>query len=218
MAYLTIASSGPTKPLPPGKTLVLLSGAVSENSEITFQLDADTVLFSLWVGDLTGTLTVRAYTAAKAGEEIQVAEFPVLTTETGELLLRKAAVAMSTVVVRIDVTGSATIDLRAKGLGTGDASVKIQGASVWSVSKTTATTVASELVPATLTDRAGLVIKNFGANFLFVAETEAKATTAIGYPIGPGESLAFDLQAGQAIWGVSDVGSLDIRCAQAGES
>lgn len=220
---LILAPQGTSSPLPPGKVLPLIRRSVAEEGswEIKFQLDADTVLISLWVGELqSGTFDVSIYTSTgnSSGEEALIASFPQLTTTTSDLLLRKAAVALSTVIVRIIATGPAVFDVRAKGLGTGDSSVKIQGASVWSVGQVTVGIVPMEIVPATLTDRSGLVIKNFSSNFLYVAETSAKANSTVGYPLGAGESLAFDLQAGQSIWGVANAGTVDVRSAQSGDA
>lgn len=220
---LHIKPAGSSTPLPPGKVLPLLRQDVAEAGswQITFQLDADTVLFSLWLGELqSGTFDVSVFTATKpdSGEETLIASFPQLTVASTDLLLRKAATALSTVIVRITATGPATFDIRAKGLGTGDASVRIEGAAVWSVGQVTVGTTPQIVVPASLADRSGLVIKNFSTNFLYVAELAAKATTALGYPLGAGESLAFDLQAGQEIWGVANTGTVDVRSAQAGEA
>lgn len=221
MAYSLVRPQGATTPLPPGKTLVLMRQMEPQAGswEIPFILDSDTVLFSLWVGSIVGTLNVTVYTSTGVpGEEVKIAEFPEISSQSSDLLLRKAAVAMSSVIVRIDATGPTQFDIRAKGLGTGDASVRIQGASVWSVGQISVGSTPQIIVPATMTDRSGLVIKNFSSAFLYVAESAAKANSAVGYPIGAGESLAFDLQAGQEIYGVAGSGTIDVRSAQAGEA
>lgn len=214
--------AGSPFPLPAGKTAPLLRKDVAETGswEIRFQLDAETILISLWVGSLSsGSFDVSVYTATgpDSGEEALIMAFPSLIGPSGELLLRKAAVSLSTVIVRITATGPATFDIRAKGLSSGAASTRIEGAATWTVGQVSVTTVPAEIVPASLVDRSGLVIKNFSTNFLYIAENAAKATSVIGYPLGAGESLAFDLQAGQSIWGAAGAGTIDVRSSQLGE-
>lgn len=211
-----------TTPLPPGKVIPLIRRDSPEmgDYEITFQLDAETVLISLWVGSLaSGSFNVTVYTSTKpgSGEEVEIISFPTVVGPTGELLLRKAAVALSTVIVRVSSTGLAVFDIRAKGLSAGQSSVKIEGAANWTVGQVSVSTAPAEIVPASLVDRSALVIKNFSTNFLYIAENAAKANSTIGYPLGAGESLAFDLQAGQAIWGAAGAGTIDVRSSQLGE-
>jgi hypothetical protein len=209
-----------TAPLPAGKTTTIIHGALAagETRTVNFTLDCDSVLIALYVDALaSGTMDLTVYTQTEDGHETAIISFPTVTGPTAELLMRKAAVAMSVIKVVCVTTGAATVDIRAKGLTAGETSVKILGSADWSVSTASITTVASQVVPSGLSDRNGLVIKNFNSTgILYVAETSGKATSAAGYPIGPGESLAFDLVAGQEIWGVASSGTIDVRLAEAG--
>jgi hypothetical protein len=211
-----------TIPLPVGKTTPLLrvdQPTVGE-WDIKFTLDADSVLLSLYVGSLaSGSLTVTAYAVADEGKEVEIVTFPTITGPTANLLLRKAAVSLSIVRVHVASTGLATLDLRARGISAGETSVKIVGASELVTSQLTVGTSPVSLLASALTDRLGVVIRNWSTtDTVYVAETPLKATPGLGYPLGPGESLGLDLQAGQEVYGVADPTSADIRVMQAGAS
>lgn len=210
-----------TTPLPAGKVTTLLRGPMAAGTaEITFTLDCDSVLLSLYVGSITsGTITVNAYTQVEEGKETLILSFPVISAPTADLLLQKAAIAMGRVRVEVIATDACDIDVRAKGITAGETSVRIQGANNWQVSQIDIPSTPTLLIPTSLVDRSGLVFKNnSNTNVLYVAETSLKATTSIGYPIGPRESLAFDLAAGDEIWAVSDGADIDVRIAEAGGS
>lgn len=209
-----------TIPLPQGKTSPLLRVETPTTStwEITFSLDADSVLFSLYVGSLSsGSLSVTAYTVADVGQEIQIVSFPTITGPTANLLLRKAAVSLSNVRVSVVSTGPVTLDLRARGISSGETSVKIDSAGSITTNQLTVGTTPLSLFASALTDRNGVVIRNWGNVTLYIAETSAKATPALGYPIGGQESLGIDIQAGQVIYGAVASGSTDVRTMEAGE-
>lgn len=211
-----------TIPLPAGKTtpLLRLEDAVTGEWDIRFTLDADSVLLSLFVTSLSsGNLTVTAYAVADEGKEVEIITFPTITGPTTNLLLRKAAVSLSIVRVRVTSTGPVALDLRARGISAGETSVKIVGASELATSQLTVGTTPTSLLASVLTDRLGVVIRNWSTtDTLYVAETALKATPGLGYPIGPGESLGLDLQAGQEVYGAADPSSVDIRVMQAGVS
>jgi hypothetical protein len=87
----------------------------------------------------------------------------------------------------------------------------------WEVSQADVTTTAGVLIPASLEDRAGLLIKNWSVtSTIFIAEILASATTAIGYPLGPKDAIAMDVAAGSAVYAVSDAGTADIRIVESG--
>jgi hypothetical protein len=188
--------------------------------EVTFSLDADTVLLSLFVSSLSsGSLSIVAYTFTEEGKETSIISFPPITGPTSELLLRKAAATMSNIRVLVTATGPAVFDLRARGLSSGETSVKILGAAEVTTSQLTVGLTPTALLPATLTDRLGVVIRNWSStDTLFVAESVPKTTTSLGYPLAPGESMGIDLQAGQTLFGVANPSSVDVRIMQAGES
>ena len=203
-----------------GKEIQLLdtttAGAGSE--EITFSIDAESVLLSLYVGSVAGDLAVTAYTVGLDGQEIEIISFPTVSAPTAELLLRKAASTLQKVKVTCTYSGVASFNLRARGVAAGASSVKIEGAASFQVSQNSITTSAEALVPAALVDRSGILIINVNSSgTLWVAETLVKATAAAGAPVYPnGGSMAIDLAAGQALYGVASSGSIDVRIVELG--
>lgn len=208
-------------PISPGKTVTVIreTALPAGTHNRLFAIDSDSILLSLWVGDLaSGTVTVRCFTQADEGQEKEIITFPVLSAPSTELLLQKAALALAVIRVEVVCTEQISIDLRAKGIGLGESTVKIQGADAWQVSQTNITTVPAQVIPTSLTARSGLVIKNNSTATLYLAEVAVKATPSVGYPLGAGESLAFDLIAGQEVWGVASAGTIDVRIAESGGS
>jgi hypothetical protein len=208
-----------TSPLPVGKTLPLLKveTPTTETWDVWFNLDSDSVLLSLFVDSLSsGALTVTAYAVAEEGKEAPIITFPSITAPTSSLLLKKAAVALGTVRVAVVTTGPVTLDLRARGISLGETTVRIEAAEDLIASKTIIGTSPSSIIPISLTDRNGLVFRNWGANTLYIAETALKANSSDGYPIGAGESLGIDVAAGQTIFGSTSVGTTDVRILEAG--
>jgi hypothetical protein len=185
---------------------------------IVFTSDSDALLFTLWVDSVSaGTFTVEIYTFTEDGKEVLILSFPAITGPTTELLLRKTAVSLSNIRVEVtQSTGTASFEVRARGLTAGEASSKISGQTEWSVTQAAVSTVVSSLVPISLTDRNGLVLKNAGSNTVWIGEVAATAVSAVGWPLSPGESLAMDLKAGQSVWASTSVGTSDMRIAQAG--
>jgi hypothetical protein len=121
--------------------------------------------------------------------------------------------------VVVTATGLATFDLRAKAISAGESSVKIVGAADLITDQLTVGNTPTSLIATSLTDRLGLVIRNWSStDTLYIGETALKATTSAGYPIAPGESLGIDIQAGQSLFGTADPTSVDLRIMQAGES
>jgi hypothetical protein len=208
-----------TIPLPEGKTTPLLVVNPAEQGTwiVEFSLDADSVLLSLFVDSITsGSLSVEAFAVADEGKEVSIIEFPTITGPTTNLLLRKAAVALSRIKVVVTSTGPASFDLRARGIGAGESTVRIVGASDLVTSTATVTTTPTSILPVTLTDRLGVVLRNWTGNVIYLAETAAKANPTQGYPIGIGESLGLDIQAGQEVWAATASGSSDVRIMEAG--
>jgi hypothetical protein len=209
-------------PLPVGKTTPLVRQETAADGvwEATLTIDSDSVLLSLFVSSLaSGNLDVVAYTFAEAGKEAEIITFPTIVAPTSELLLRKAAATLSNIRVVVTATGLATFDLRAKAISAGESSVKIVGAADLITDQLTVGNTPTSLIATSLTDRLGLVIRNWSStDTLYIGETALKATTSAGYPIAPGESLGIDIQAGQSLFGTADPTSVDLRIMQAGES
>lgn len=183
----------------------------------TVLLEADSCLISLWVSSLSsGSLSVEVSTITEVGREFPIITFPAVTGPTSNLLLKKASLAMSRVVVRVIATGVCSFDVDLRGIGAGEASTKIVGSSNAVAVKYAATSTPGIVIPSTLSDRNGLVLKNNGpTGILYMGFSLAEATLATGYPLAVGESLALDIAAGVNIYGVSSGGTLDIRTMQA---
>jgi len=209
---------GPGLPLSPGKDYLLVTktNAPANVEEHYLSIDSDTVLISLYVSSLSsGTFNVDVYTLTTDDKLSKVISFPTLTAPTSELLLRKAAAVMQRIKVVITYTGTASFEVRARGLSAGEMSVKIQGASTAKAQKLTVGMTPGLLIPAALNGRSSLVLKNNNASgTLYLGFTLTEATTAIGYPLGPGESMGLDLESGAEVYAVGTA-VIDVRVIEA---
>jgi hypothetical protein len=208
-------------PISPGKTVIVFREDTfgPQTQSIVFTSDGDSVLLSLWVGSLSsGTLSVRAFTQADDTKEVEILAFPVISAPTTELLLQKAALALSRVRLEISATGTVgDLDIRAKALSAGETSAKILSAGSLETSSISIGTSPTLLIASSLTDRNGLTIKNFGGGgTLYLSEAQAKLPSS-AWPVGPGEVWSLDVNAGVEIWAVSSSGTLDVRLAQSGD-
>lgn len=207
-------------PLSSGKiaTLVRVDSAPPNIWESFLTIESDSVLVSVFVSSLAaGSLNVEVLTETESGREVQIIQFPEITGPTSELLLRKAAISLSSVRVRAVTTGTCTFEIRARAIAAGSASVKIESATSWSVTQTSVTTTPAGLLGVSLNDRSGILVKNYqGGGVLFIAESLAKIGSGDSYPLQTGESLAMDLAAGQDVYAVASSGSIDVRIIEAG--
>lgn len=196
------------------ETTLAAGSTVREGSIIS-----DSLLATLFVSDLSaGTLDVEVFTLTDTGKQISVVKFPIVSGATVNLLLRKSAVSMQRFRVVATYSGVCSYEVYIRAIqGAGESSSKITGASTWSVSQSTVTATPDVLIASTLTDRAGVLIKNWDvAATIYIADTLLKATTGLGYPLAPRDALALDLTAGAAVFAVSDMPTADIRVVQAG--
>lgn len=207
-------------PLSPGKiiTVVQDDAFLASTKSFVFTSDADAILFSLWVDSVSaGTLSVTVYTFTEGSKEVLVLTFPAVSGPTTELLLRKTAVSLSNIRVQVTLSaGTASFEIRARGLNAGESSAKISGQTNWSVMQSLVTTTPLSILPTSLADRNGLIIKNAGTNNVYLGETAVTAVPAAGWPLTPGESIAMDLAAGQSVFASTASGTSDVRIAEAG--
>lgn len=178
----------------------------------------DSLLATLWVDSVSsGNLTVEVFTLTDDGKQLLLFAFPVVSSGTVNLLLKKAAVTLQRFRVVATYTGACQYEVYVRAVnGAGEASVKIVGAATLETSATPITASPGVLIASTLTDRNGLIIKNYtGSGTLFVSEDIAKLP-AQAWPISPGETWFLDIAAGVTIYGVSSGSSLDVRIAQSG--
>ena len=186
-----------------------------------FVVESDSVLASLWIESISGDLDVVITTLDDTGQELDVITFPTQSAPTSNILLRKAGTTLSKLKVTVTYTDAVKyrVTIRAINSGSGDTSIKVSGADDASASQTTVGTSATLLIPSALTDRAGLVLKNAnaaGGDVLYVGFSAAQASTAVGYPLQPGEALAMDVAAGVSVYGAAGSSTVDVRILEAG--
>lgn len=180
---------------------------------------SDAILVSLWVDSISsGDIQLEIYTLTEEGKEVSIISFPAVAVGTTELLLRKSAVTLQNFHVVATYTGILQYEVYVRAIeSSGESSSKILGSSNWSVSQASVPTSATLLIPSSLTDRNGLVLKNWSTtSTVYLAESSTGATIATGYPLAPRDALALDVAAGAAVWAVSDMGTADMRIAQSG--
>jgi hypothetical protein len=209
----------PTVPLPTGKQVTIFSetafGPATESRRFT--IDADTVLLSLYVTSISGgNLIVTAYTETDDNKEVGIATFPTITGPTSELLLKKAAAVMGRIRIQVAATGTCAFEVRARGITIGEASVRILGAVEGQASQLTVGTSTQVVISSGLADRNGLILKNNNiSGIMYIGFSPAEATVAVGYPMGPGESLALDVENGTTVYGIGTV-PIDVRVLESG--
>lgn len=193
------------------------SGAGVTSQEGSIQSDA--LLVTLWVDSVSsGSLSVVVYTLTDTGKEAELITFPSISAPTTSLLLKKSGVSMQRFRIEATYTGACTYEVYVRAIeSSGESSTKLLGASSWKVSQETIGTSATVLIPASLDDRNGVLIKNWSVTqTIYLAETSAKATSSEGYPLAPRDAVAMDIAAGAEIYAVSDASGADVRLVESG--
>lgn len=205
--------------LPQGKTaLILRESATAAGTGIRqFSTDADSVLFSIYVTSITGTIDVTIKTFSEDGKELVVGTFPTISAVTSALVLKKVGDFLSNLKIEVTYTGAVDYEVRARGLFSGESSVKIVGSDAATTSSETVTTTPGVLIPVSLTDRNGLCIRNWNTSgTMYIGFTLAEATITDGYPISAREQFAMDLAAGVVVYAVGDT-TIDVRIIEGGQ-
>lgn len=208
-----------TTPLHPGRQERIIHETVTAAgvTEAAFSVESDTVLVTLFVSSVGGDLDVEVLTFTDTGREAELFSFPLISAPTTNLILKRAAVTMQRVMIRVTYTGAATYEVYARAIMAGLVDTRILGAA--NLRMSTAVIVAGPgqlLIPASLSDRSGIVIKNWSVvGNLYLGASPAEATIANGYPLGPKDALAVDLATGQALYATSDA-PIDVRISEAG--
>jgi len=185
--------------------------------ERVFEMYSDTLLVSLHALSVVGTLKVEVFTESSDGQEVRIIEFPELSAATSDILLRKASASMERVIIKITYSDACSYVIRARGTATGESSFKILGANDLRTTKVVLGTTAMIILPSTLTDRATVAIRNYTTTATIeIASTAALLATNDAWPLGPGESVVIDVQAGQDIYGISTEVGTDIRIMETG--
>lgn len=204
-------------PIALGKTCLVMDVVdTAANTVIKeFSIESDSVLVSFFAESTSGTITVTVDTLTENGKTLTVITFPSITSASTELLLKKAAAVMSRIRVTAVYTDAATFEIRARGISAGELSVSILGASSGEAKQKDISSAAN-IIPSALTDRQGLIVRNNNTSgVLFIGYALAQATSAIGYPLNPGEAMGIDLQSGEELFGVASTGTIDTRIMEA---
>ena len=195
------------------------TGAGSTSKEVS--VESDSALVTLNVTSLaSGTLSVVVY--GLAGTDIGAATpplitFPVVSAPTTNLLLRAASLVTQRLLVVATYTGVCSYEIQVRAVNGASGSTKILASDSLSMSQITVGTSVIAIIPASLADRAGVIVKNWSpTQTVYVGATAAEAVPGVGYPLAPKDALALDVSAGVAIYGVSDAPGADLRLAQSG--
>lgn len=182
-------------------------------------IQSDSLIATVWVNSVTsGNLSISFYTLTDNGKELLLFSFPVLSSGSVDLLLKKAGISMQRFRMVATYTGVCSYEVYVRAVeGAGESSVKIVGADTLETSQITVPTAATLLIPVSLVDRNGLIIKNWNTSgSLYIADSALEATVAEGYPIAAGEALSIDIAGGVEVYGIASAGTIDVRILQAG--
>jgi hypothetical protein len=189
------------------------SGTISKEGSVK----SDSLVATLWVSSTSGTLSVDVFTLTDTGREVLLFSFPDVSSGTTNLLLKKSGVSLQRFRIQATYSGACDYEVYVRAVeGLGESSTKILGSENWRVSQTTVTSSPAVLIPASLSDRSGVLIKNWSTNQdVFIGESLAKADPLVGYPLAPRDAVAMDIAAGAAVYAVG-TGSADIRIVESG--
>lgn len=199
-----------------------LSPTAAGSDSKVIALKSESVLISLIVLNVSGTLDVRVFTLSgevDSGQETEIIAFPTVSAPTTGMLLRKAASTLQKVRVQVTYSGACEFEIRARGVSSSSSSVLIQGAGNLRTSQKNISS-AESLLPLSLQDRQGIIINNnntASGEILYIAETLIKATSGLGFPVYPGGNISVDVSAGAEIFACAGSGTIDVRIAEAGE-
>lgn len=209
-ALTVIVSPGESRAVHHGQ---LTGSGTKQYSAIT---QADTILVSIYVRSITTSIKVDVYTVSQDGSK-KIINFPLLTSPTSELVIEQAAATLSNLRLDIDYVGDCDLDVVFRGVTGGTTSNSISfGAASATAYSITATNTPAVLIPSTITDRQGLILKNYGSGAtLFIGFSISEASASSGWPLSQGETIAIDLQAGQAIYAVSSGANINVRVMEA---
>lgn len=209
--------------LPPGKNKLLHVASPTESGSIRkhFTIDAEDCVLMFHAVSMTGTMTVKLYEYIghiDEGKSNLLQDFGTLDgSDTGAIINRKAGASAKQLYVDITYTDACEYEVWVTGAAQGEISVRSLGANAGRNSQLTlADGVVTNIIPAALTGRAGVVIFNNSATTTFYwGYTVAETTVAEGYPILPQMPLGVDMAAGATIYAIADGGTVDLRISEA---
>ena len=188
--------------------------------EANVAIQSDAVLVTLFAASVSGTLDVSVYSIIHVAENEHKAlllSFPQLSASTASLVIKRSSITTANLQVEVSYSDACTYEVQVRAVSSGSSDTKLLGADTLQMSQKTVTSTAVALLPTVLTDRSGVVIKNWSVGTdIFVAETPAKATPALGYPLAGRDAIAVDISAGSTLYASTSSGTADIRIAETG--
>lgn len=202
------------------KRAMLISDSAAGSAETDAIIQTDTVLATLFVDSVAGNLNVNVWAVTDDDHlrKILLFSFPTISAPTTNLVLKRAAISTARIFIEAIYDDAASFEVRIRAISGGISDTKIIGAASLTMSQLNITSGAPQiLIPSSLTDRAGLLVKNWnGSGNLFLGATALEATLAGGYPLAPRDAISMDVQAGVTIYAVADVAAVDTRIVQVG--
>lgn len=194
---------------------------VAGSADITFDVQSDSVLCTLFAEVNSGDLDVTVYGITQGGpadnsvaHETPLISFPTVSAPTADLLIQTAAATTSRLRVKATWTGEVKFDVQARAINGGTSTTRVVTAGAIAMEQITVNTGAAQTVisPA-LIDSVGFMLRNWSTNgaIIYVAETPAKAVPATGWPLGPGDVVDISVKAGQAYYASATLDGADLR-------
>lgn len=189
-------------------------------SQVQAVMQTDTLLVTLFVSSAAADLVVTVYgfTDDDTNRKVPLFIFPTISSPTANLVLKRAAVTTARVLIEASYAGAASFEIYVRGIQAGLSDTKIIGAENLRMSQKDITTGAPQvLIASALSDRSGVLVKNWSATGnIYVGASSLEATVADGYPLGPKDAISIDIQAGVAIYAVAETSTVDVRLVEVG--
>lgn len=184
----------------------------------TFSIHSGSVMVSVFARTVDASLQVTIYTYGdNEDEDLEIITFPALSAPTTNMLLKKSSLTLNKIKVVVTYTGACDYTILARGIESADSTVSIAGANSASASQKDVGVTALELIPASLLDRKGLILRNNSETaIVYIGYTEAEATIANGFPLYAKDAIPVDVEAGVDVWAISTEAATDIRIMEAG--
>jgi hypothetical protein len=196
--------------------IVADSPAQAGSQSQDFVIQSDAVLVSLRATAVSGTLDVSVIALVNGGES-PLFSFPTLTSATTDVLLRRSSISPENIRIKVTYSDACSFEIYARAVSSGSSDVRILGAADFTTRQVTVGTSAVLLLPVSLVDRSGLVLKNWSiTQTVYIGESQSAANLSSGYPLAPKDGLALDVTAGAEVWAISDAAGADMRIAEAG--
>lgn len=198
------------------------------SADVVFDVQSDSLLTTLFAEVLVGTLDVGVYAITQGGpddsmpaHEVLLYSFPTISAPSTDLLIQTAAATTAKVRIKATWTGACKFDVQARAINGGTSkSIAVTATTIEMEQKTINTGPAQVLVAASVVNSVGFLVKNWSSNgaVVYVAETPAKATSALGFPLAPGDSFDVSVKAGQTYYATASINGADLRIVRGGES